>query len=218
MIHILWSTVRPQQFSNAYNMWKVFAHDPSQLKLKVAVDNGGDKNYLQDEKVKDITIVDNPKHGVVLPIYRLCEQLNDLADDDLIILASDDFTPPRGWDIYLYDQFENFDGVFKVNDGPMKPIVTLPVLTYKAFKQLNRVIYHPAYNHMFSDQEMHDVVHELGICKHASASDPLFTHRHYVNGMREKDQFDERLMDKFKESRILYQERRKLSIEERLKV
>jgi len=217
MIYLLWATIRPKKLTQTWYIWRDFADFPEDLKLKVAVDDGGAKNILEDEGIEDITVVDNPCHGVVAPTHELTKSLKGCAFDDIIILCSDDFTPPRGWDSYLYGKFKVFNGVLKVNDGQMKNIISIPIMTYDAFTKLGRQIYNPAYNHMFADQELHDVAHEMGICKHASCTDPEFRHHHYIHGMREKDEFDNRLTSTWDKAKALYQERRKLPLKERLR-
>jgi hypothetical protein len=196
-----------------HSYWMNKCVHPENVITKVAVDSKEDAEYLPDF---DVIISDNPG-GVVKPLNDLLGNFKG-EPGDILIVPSDDFYPPSNWDMYLEHNFRNFKGLLKVNDGHMDDIISIPILKYEAFEQLNRTIYHPAYSHMFCDKELHDSVWELGICKAVSMADPEWVHKHPVFGTRKMDKSDERNTLKYSEGKEIYSRRRYLSLRERLEV
>jgi hypothetical protein len=216
MIYLLWPTIRVKDFAENLKNWIMTSSSEENFKVIIAVDSVEERNYLLNEEFENIIVANNPDGGVVKPLNAITETL-DLGYNDILVVASDDFVPPYFWDTYLLRQYEDFSGVFKVNDGQMKNIISMPVMDYKTFLKLNRIIYNKVYNHMFCDQELHDIVHELGLCKHDRISGPLFHHKHYTFGQRSKDEHDIANMNGFNAAKDLYQKRRVLQLSERLK-
>ncbi len=212
MIRLLWSTCRPEKFKEFHAVWEQRAVNPEEFRTIVAVDTQHDFDELEDYNVM---LVDNPKHGVVHPLNCICATLKG-DPKDILVVPSDDFIPPDHWDQYLKEQFENFNGVFKVNDGAMRDIISMPVLTYSAFERMNRTIYHPVYNHMYADKELERTARDLKMLHEADFVHPEFRHLHYVGSRRHKDEFDERVNSDYGKYREIYNERAKLPVEKRL--
>lgn len=224
-IHILWSTIRPETFNTVYKYWMDKCLDVSKIVPHVLVDSIGDKDKIT-EVPQECIIVEKPRFkGVAYPSYVLSSSLKNkgLSDDDIVIFASDDFFPMDGWDDALYEEFTLFDGSLVVNDKcgeQNKNIVTIPIMTYYALKQLNHVIYHPVYNHCWSDNEFHDVCVQLGILKDISTTTPdvYFEHRHYVNGQRDLDDSDKQNGVTNHTGHNIWKIRKNLDVQEKLKV
>jgi hypothetical protein len=148
-------------------------------------------------------------------------------DRDIVIFASDDFLPPNYFDEYLIKKFESKSGVLMVRDGyqmpdsrnMLYPVVTIPIMTYDALLKLNRIIYHPAYNHMFSDAELYLNSKELGLLIDDRMTDTTtFEHHHYVTGKRQADKNDSAYILKWRDDEITWNRRKNLPLEERIKV
>ena len=224
-IHILWSTIRPETFNEVYKYWMDNCSDTSKIVPHVLVDTEDDKLKITEVPQESI-IVEKPRFkGVAYPSYVLSSSLKSkiVADDDIVIFASDDFFPMNNWDEALYSEFTVFDGSLVVNDKcgeQNKNIVTIPMLSYSALKQLNHVIYHPVYNHCWSDNEFHDVCIQLGILKDISTSNPdvYFEHRHYANGLRVQDDSDKNNSVTNHTGHNIWKIRKPLSVSEKLKV
>lgn len=224
-IHILWSTIRPETFNEVYKYWMDNCSDTSKIVPHVLVDTEDDKLKIT-EVPQECVIVEKPRFkGVAYPSYVLTTSLKNkpVADDDIVIFASDDFFPMVNWDIALYSEFTFFDGSLVVNDKcgeQNKNIVTIPIVSYSALKKLNHVIYHPVYNHCWSDNEFHDVCVQLGILKDISTTKPhiYLEHRHYVNGKRDLDDSDKQNSISNHTGNNIWRIRKNLPASEKLKV
>jgi hypothetical protein len=107
------------------------------------------------------------------------------ATGDILIVISDDFDCPIGWDVLLLKGLEGKeDFCVKTKDGIQPTLMTLPILDRKYYERFGYV-YHPDYKHMYSDQEMTAVAHMLG--KNLDV-DILFPHLHYSTGKFVKDE------------------------------
>jgi len=214
--------------------WIKRADDPKNIKTYVAVNWEEHRNelleYLKDDYI--ITLNTN-KIGVCYPSYQLSSNLgikmnSNCNDSDIVVLASDDFIAPKSWDTYLIDKMKDKGNIsLMVRDGyqlpdssnMLHPAITIPILTYGCLKKINRVIYHPAYNHMFSDCELYDNLKDLGLLYDDRLSDETtFEHLHYAAGKRNADQADQAYNAKWSEDEITWNKRKLMTIEERLKI
>jgi hypothetical protein len=165
-------------------------------------------------------IVGDEKPGVAYATHCLSQSVI-ARHEDIIILASDDMRPPRSWDTWVLEHFrEGFDGCLLVNDGYQTgECVTLPIMTYGCLLRLNKIIYHPAYSHAFSDNELYDICSELGLLKNLrQPNQPVFEHVHWDAGKRAIDAVDERVKALFWIDKEIYQKRKSLSVVEKLRV
>lgn len=220
-IIILWSTIRPNTFKSTHRVWMENAKLKSRIRTIVAVDTTAQANELIGCGV-DVLVTNSTKPGVCFPSY--CLGLNtDSETNDIIVFASDDFFPPIGWDVFLYNQLNTADeSLLVVNDG-IQPhgtrIVTIPILTLHALKRLNNVIYHPAYNHLQSDVELFDVAERLGILRDIRSIDnTVFEHRHHCVNKRAVDEHDKNVHKVEKNEMKTYLGRKDKSIDELLSV
>ncbi|GAG33200.1 unnamed protein product, partial [marine sediment metagenome] len=204
----------PEVFKEVHKSWIENALKPENIVTHVAVDSQEEADMLSDY---DVQVIDNPRKGVVKPIYEMTKDLR-LDREDIIIVPSDDFYSFANWDMYLYENMREFYGVLKVNDGHMKDIISMPVMKYPALETMNHVIYHPAYNHMFCDKELHSTAYELGLCRAVPMGDPVFEHKHWAHSTREKDEHDDINDAGYNDGKEIYIKRMNLDIGERLKV
>lgn len=233
MIHILWCTLRTKKFKDTHSEWIKLSDNPSNIKTYVAVNwtEHADelKEYLKDNFL--ITLNTN-KIGVCYPSYQLSSKLGiemgQCKDDDIIVFASDDFMAPQGWDTYLINKLKDKGDVgLMIRDGfqlpdssnMIHPAITIPIMTYGCLKKLNMIIYHPAYNHMFSDCELYNNLKDLNLLYDDRLNDEtIFEHLHYAAGKRDPDQADQAYNTKWVEDDKTWQERKLMSVEKRIEI
>ena len=232
MIHILWCTLRPSQFINMHQEWMRRAENPENIQTYVAVNWEQHANELRDYLKKNYLITLNTNRiGVCYPSYQLSSNLGvnmgQCKDDDIVVFASDDFMAPQGWDTYLIDKLKGRTSALFVRDGyqlpdssnMLHPAITIPIMTYDCLLKINRSIYHPSYNHMFSDCELYLTLKDLGLLYDDRLNDETtFEHHHYAAGKRQPDQADQAYNNKWKEDEITWNKRKDMSVEERILV
>ena len=233
MIHILWCTLRPEQFKSAHSEWIKRADNPQNIQTYVAVNWQQHSDILREYLKSNFLITLNTnKIGVCYPSYQLSSNLGIkmgvAKDDDIVIFASDDFMAPQGWDTYLLNKFNGKGDVgLMVRDGYQLPdssnmlhaAITIPIMTYGCLKKMNIVIYHPSYNHMFSDCELYNNLKELGLLYDDRMNDTtIFEHLHYAANKRNADQADQAYNAKWKDDEITWNKRKLLPVEERIKI
>ena len=233
MIHILWCTLRPQQFIQMHKEWIKRADNASNIKTYVAVNWEEHRQQLLDYLKSDyILTLNTNKIGVCYPSHQLSSNLGirmgNCQDDDIVIFASDDFMAPQGWDTYLINKLKDKGNVsLMVRDGYQLPdssnmlhaAITIPIMTYGCLKELNMIIYHPAYNHMFSDCELYNNLKELELLYDDRINDETtFEHLHYAAGKRNADQADQAYNAKWSEDELTWNKRKLMSVQERLKI
>jgi hypothetical protein len=208
---------------------------PSDIRTYAVVNLISEKDilttYLDLSKSYVITM-NSTKIGVCAPAYaitsRLGISLGKCDDSDIVVFASDDFMAPQGWDTYLKNKLEGKGDVgLMVRDGyqlpdssnMLHPAITIPIMTYGCLRKMNGVIYHPAYNHMFSDCELYDNLKEMGMLYDDRISDETtFEHLHWVAGKRNGDRADQAYHSKWSEDEATWKKRLEMSAEERILV
>ena len=99
---------------------------------------------------------------------------------DVLIVVSDDFGCPDGWDRALAQVLgDRRDMAVLVHDGIDGRIMTLPILGRALYETLGYV-YHPAYVSMFCDDDLTQTAAAMG--KLVDARQLVFPHRHYTVG------------------------------------
>jgi len=233
MIHILWCTIRPVQFKSAHSEWIKRADNPQNIQTYVAVNWQNDADELREYLKKNYLItVNTNKIGVCYPSYQLSSNLGIkmgvVKDDDIVIFASDDFMAPQGWDTYLINKLNGKGDVgLMVRDGYQLPdssnmlhaAITIPIMTYGCLKKLNMTIYHPAYNHMFSDCELYNNLKDLSLLYDDRINDTtIFEHLHYAAGKRDADGADQAYNAKWKDDEITWNQRKLMPVEKRIEI
>jgi hypothetical protein len=201
------------------------ADNKENIRTIVAVNWEEHKEFLKDYPV-EVKVVNTNKIGVCYPSYILSSTLECENDSDVVVFASDDFLPPDSWDTYLINKFKEQDGCLFVPDGyqlenssnMIDPCITIPLMSYGCLKKLNKVIYHPAYNHMFSDCELFLNCKDLGMIINGYHDGVQFLHVHHSAGLRQPDQADQQYHLKWQVDQETWNKRKLLSLEKRLEV
>lgn len=109
----------------------------------------------------------------------------------VIIAVADDFKPPQSWDRLLLSlapkDWINGEYVVHVDDGYVRSLCTLAILTRKRYDRFGYLFY-PRYSSMFVDTEFGDVAARDGVI--LEAMHLLFEHMHCDCGKRAKDAVD----------------------------
>lgn len=233
MIHILWATIRPQQFKKMHSEWIKRADNPSNIQTYVAVNWEQHATELKDYLKNNFLITLNTnKIGVCYPSYQLSSNLGikmgKCEDNDIVVFASDDFMAPEGWDTYLVNKLEGRGDVcLMCLDGYQLPdssnmlhaAITIPIMTYGCLKKLNMTIYNPVYNHMFSDCELYNNLKDLGLLYDDRMNDAtIFEHLHHAAGKRNADGADQAYNTKWQEDEITWNKRKLMSVEKRIEI
>lgn len=123
---------------------------------------------------------------------------------DIIVLLSDDFDCPDGWDLLLVSAFKKYKDyacVLKTYDGTHGWIVTLPIMNREYYK-LQGYFYYPEYQHMFCDTDMTHKAELEG--RLIVRNDLIFPHQHYSTGASEKDKVSEKADATWNQGREVY--------------
>ena len=194
-IMLLWATIRVDFMKETYNYWIQKAKNPENIDIKIAVNTEEQKNQLLEFKN---VLVTNQKHiGTVYPIYLLTKNL-ELENNDIIIVASDDFYPPENWDEHLINKLNGKSGCYFVNDGyqsvgdlSIKASITMPVMTFDCLCKLNKMLYSLDYHHYYADTELYNNLVDLNLLIDDRINDSLvFEHKNCVSGKRVTDEYD----------------------------
>jgi hypothetical protein len=199
--------------------WIKQAAKPNQVKTHIAVNTIEQAKALKDFDV--VYAIGDKIRGVTLPSYVLSSKLK-AGPRDIVILASDDFFPPKNWDLWVTNQFKNFEGCLVVDDGyQYGKCITLPIMSFRCLERLNHIIYHPIYGHLWSDNELYYNVHAANLLRdlrQGPRKSPLFEHRHPDNGKRKRDNNDMLAYANSGGAKQLFGRRLKLPLRERLKI
>jgi hypothetical protein len=104
---------------------------------------------------------------------------------DVLIVVSDDFGCPDGWDRAVAEVVgDRRDAAVLVHDGIEGRIMTLPILGRALYETLG-YIYHPAYVSMFCDDDLTHTAAAMG--RLVDARHLMFPHRHYTVGLSAVD-------------------------------
>lgn len=231
-IHLLWCTIRPLIFIEMHKIWILRSNKSKSIYTHIAVNTNDDAKIIE-EYLKNINnsnyriiIVDTTNIGVCYPSYKL-SSTTEGKDNDIIVFASDDFIPPMDWVNYLFNKLDGLDTGLIVRDGyqlpdssnMLHPAITIPIMTWGCFEKLNKIIYHPSFVHMFSDCELYNNLKDSNMLYDDRLNDETtFEHLHYAAGKRSPDIADQTYVSKWKEDEVTWNNRKLMSLEERLKV
>ena len=218
-IIILWATCRPITLLKTHSEWMKNADNPSAIETYLSVDTPEQAKMLPEF---DVMITKNTKAGVCYPCYCLSSILKT-DDKDIVIFASDDFFPQKGWDTFVLKHVDiDKPCVLILNDGIQKAgaeVVTIPIMNFSALQKMNGIIYSPVYSHLWSDVELYDVAQELGMIKDLRETEEfLMEHRHYCAGKRVKDYADILVDNKYREDKKIYEQRRTIPLSKKLEI
>ncbi len=213
-IRILWPTIRPQMMREQFATWVGNSKHPEDVQVQVAVNTDHERKILAH--LDDVIVIGTERRGACYAVHRLCEDVQG-TEGDIVIVASDDFRAGPGWDDWVREHLEGFDGALMVNDGVQRfPLITLPIMTWGCFLKLNAVVNHPSYNCFHADKELHDNLAEMGLVKDLKHLPAMFEHLHYSVGKREKDAHDEYGLTVVDPDRETYRRRKTMPLAQRL--
>lgn len=175
------SRSRPEMAKATIENWLGKAYDPRSIEYILCIDDN-DPSMMEYTKQIKLPIVINvgDSRNAIQAINRGAKR----SDGNLIVVVSDDFDCPIHWDKLLLDALEGKEYyVVKTQDGQQDWIITFPIMDRKYYERFGYV-YHPGYQHMFSDTEMTHVSEIIG--KKISL-DIVFPHKHYTTGAMQKD-------------------------------
>lgn len=210
---MLWPTARPDQAAKTHQVWYENARDRRRLKIHFSTTTPSDAlNVPGMERI----VVDHKCNGVCGALHELCQTINP-DDNDVIVVVSDDIHPPPEWDVAVDAALERKRGMLWVADGwhDDRAIIAMPICDGATFKRLNRIIYHPSYRHLWSDNELHQNCKDLGLLVDVRHELP-FEHRHYYAGKRHVDAVDVKIQSWQERDRQNWIKRSKMTVEERL--
>ncbi len=219
MINVIWPTVRPEIAMAQSQKWLDAANDPGQVNIEFGVNSDVDAEKIRIDAFRSICVVPGLPPGITATAtFMTRNAMKEAPDDGVVVLASDDFEAPEGWDDHLLDQ--TGPGAIIVNDGyaVSTDIIPLPVVTGAYLRKLNGIIYHPAYHHFFSDQELFDIVSKLGAVNLRGTKCPAFSHKHWSFAGRKKDEFDVRNSAWWNQDKATYEKRKTWSVEQCLEL
>lgn len=145
----------------------------------MSLDSDDDSKYNFDEfEDVDLKVLRNANNNAVDAINAGAL----VATGDILIVVSDDFDCPDGWDISVQKEIKP-GGVLKTKDGLQSWLVTLPVI-HRDFYDRFGYIYFPEYQHMFCDTELTCVAELTGSLINSGL---LFKHNHYsISGKKDE--------------------------------
>lgn len=218
-IYLISATIRPDVYKETLNIWLSKASKRSDIKVEVIADTKEDQKKIDGCKLYGL-----PAFGITKPLTKLTLDLVDrIKNNDIVVVMSDDFFPPDNWDTYLFDFYKKNVGALSVkvvglNGGGRDTIVSIPIMDGYTLKKLNGYVYHPAYNHHYSDNELCDNLKFLNLL-HIDNNDnsPKFEHKHWVTCGRDRDESDINNIKNDSDDKKIYEYRKKLKFEERIK-
>lgn len=186
------ATARPDLAATVVSRWERAAWD-TDIEFIVCVDEAqasetGYLQYMPEGKYTKLIIQRKAPFNCV----HAWNTAAAASRGKVLILISDDFYPPYGWDVSLKSlkggEWMNEEKVVLVSDGPHdSEVCTLPILTRARYKKIGYALY-PQYESMFSDTDLThhaEYVNVLLRAKHL-----VFRHGHPDGSGRNRDDVD----------------------------
>jgi hypothetical protein len=228
-IYVLYASIRPDDVKIITQQWLNNCINKDIIYFNICMANDEQKAIVESFNIHQSTVISAPeKTGYCHAITKLTMGL-EADENDILITACDDILSPTEWDLYLFKRFETFDDCIFICDGNSTDsnIITVPAMTFKCLKKINKILYNPAYHHFFCDNELYNNLTELGllqdnrrICnEHNQRIDPVeFTHRHYYSGSGTRpDKHDNYNQSLFTQDAGVFLKRTQMPVEERIK-
>jgi len=228
-IYICWASIRPHAVKEVSKEWLENCVFKENLYWKIAMASEEQKAEVEALNIPNcdvIAVTDKVSYNHAITQITLNLEMND---EDILIVVSDDMYCFSGWDMYLRQRFEEWQGAIFINDGCgiYSRIITLACMTFACIKKLNKIIYHPVYTHFYSDDEAYWNLLELGLLQdnrslqdeHGNFIDPAyFQHKHYGTDGTRPDIHDNRYKQSYTTDGHIFHKRRNMPIHERLKL
>jgi hypothetical protein len=159
---------RPEKLRSTFLKYVQMAEDTSKISFIVSLDED-DTTRTRTQLIvlklfhKDTQVFVGPSCGKIAAVNR---DLDPLPNFDILLLASDDMIPEKGYDRIIREKmmkhYPDTDGVLFFNDGYRGPnLNTLCILGRKYYERFG-YIYHPSYKSLWCDNEFTEVAYKLG--------------------------------------------------------
>lgn len=199
LFSLVYTSVRPQIIPQVYKLWnsRSIRHD---IEWCIALDDGDTASLAAAEALPKVFV--DPETGATTSVKiainkgpRNCNAgwnaATEISTGKVIIAVADDFTPPQGWDESLLalepKSWINEDRVIHINDGYVRDLCTLAILTRTRYDKFG-YLWYPKYQSMFNDTEFTETAYRDGVV--IEAMHLLFEHMHPDCGKRERDDTD----------------------------
>lgn len=177
------SRQRPQKMFDTIQHWLKNSTSIEELEIVISIDTDdptATEYYRLFEDI-NVLIIKNENRSAVNAINRAAR----VSRGDILIVVSDDFDCPYGWDKQLLEATKGkFDWIAKTPDGIQKWIITIPIMDRVYYNRFG-YIYFPEYVHMFCDTEITCIADLTG--RKIELNIP-FIHNHYSTGRSVKDE------------------------------
>jgi hypothetical protein len=195
---LAYTSVRPHIIPQIVKMWndRSVTHD---IEWVISVDDGDEKSLAAAKILMDLPKMTPPPCRAVKVVVNMGSKdcnagwncAAEATTGKVIIAVADDFVPPNNWDTLLLGLepkgWEDGEYVVHINDGYVKTLCTLPILTRKRYDRFG-YLYYPKYRSMFNDTEFTEVSYRDGVV--IDAQQLLFEHMHPDCGKRPRDSVD----------------------------
>jgi hypothetical protein len=190
---LAYTSVRPLAIPKVVDFWTARSTDKN-LEWVIAVDDDACfqaaetvRKYFTTPPTIQVVRNDGPKNCVAG--WNLAASK---TTSKVIIAVSDDFLPPNAWNEHLLgpllpDNWPDGEYVIHVNDGYIKNLCTLAIITRKRYEKFGYLFY-PEFYSLFSDTELTEVAYRDGVV--IEAMHLLFEHLHPDCNKRPRDQVD----------------------------
>jgi len=189
LFSLAYTSVRSQKIHEVVGLWRSRARHKDQVEVVISVDGNREDTIQAAQSVPLATVVvqNDPPFNSVRGWNLACEH----TTGKVIVVLSDDFTPPHGWDEQLLQLgpkgWIDSERVIHVNDGYVRDIVVIPIVTRKRYERFG-YMYYPGYESIFCDTELTTVAYRDGVV--TQASNLLFEHMHPDCKKRPRDSVD----------------------------
>lgn len=169
---------RPQKARQAYQEWVKNADND--FEYVISIDNSDPTQTQYYRLFEDCNLIINPNNSIVGAVNMGAKEVTG----DIIVVMSDDFGCPQGWDTIITQAMPlDRPAVIQVRDTIQDEIVTLPIINRMMYEKLGW-IYFPRYFSMFADN---DLTESAKVHGELIKLDVVFEHRHWLNGKSPND-------------------------------
>lgn len=214
---------RPEKCIATMRLWAERAHAPAQIEYVIAYDKSDTATAVHLDSVLPGSEMPWFEGGVAVvrgdfggsaPAWFAAQRV---ASGALYVQVSDDFEPPKDWDLALLGRlpagWEEESIAIAVSDGLRRDKLLTMAICTAAYVQQKGDFLCPLYQSMFSDNEFTYRAykdHDTGIAKVIEARDLVFLHRHHCANpdVPEDETYRyQNSVEAYEKGRILFHER-----------
>lgn len=174
------------------DQWRAKAVVPQQMEIILCIDgNDAESISLMNNEGKSYEVKWVVQDRAPFNCVRGWNKAAEHALGKVLIAISDDFIPCPQWDYRLltlqYPNWVEGEYAVHVNDGFVRDICTMPIMTRKRYDRFGYIFY-PAYESMFCDTDLTERAKQDGVL--LNALHLLFEHHHPNIKKRNMDAVD----------------------------